>query len=117
MTEAAALGGVMLLHSAQLAMGNDRGVVPCREGSGSGRAAEPTEACREIFDQILYRLEADMNAQQNAFGLPVQPMLQPFLARRHDQTFEAAPAVAHAEELHIVQHSRQLLTRDRKSVV
>src|SRR5580704_6906665 len=75
--------------------------------SGVVRPVQPVEALGEVGLQILDVLEADMDAQQ---VLAVRPRhggaVLVGMGRDH-QAFVAAPARAHAEDVHAVQHRRQ----------
>src|SRR5437763_14310677 len=65
---------------------------------------EPLEAVREIVDEIVGILEPGMDAQGRAGLAPRLRGAQLLRMARDDQALEAAPGIAHAEELHAVEH-------------
>src|SRR5258708_29687992 len=65
---------------------------------------EPLEAAREVVDEVVDILEPGMDAQGRAGLAPGLGGAQLLRVARDDQALEAAPGIAHAEELHAVEH-------------
>src|SRR5260370_34647093 len=78
-----------------------------RRWSGVVRPVQPVEALGEVALQILDVLEADMDAQQVLALRPRHGGAVLVGMGRDHQALIAAPACAHAEDVHAVQHPPQ----------
>src|SRR5258708_35504128 len=65
---------------------------------------QPLEAAREVIDEIVDILEPGMDAQRRTGLAPRLGGAQLLRMARDDQALEAAPGIAHAEEVHAVEH-------------
>src|SRR5271155_5171572 len=69
--------------------------------AGSSRCgfAQRVEAAIEVFDQVLWVFEANMEAQGRTFGLPARRATDARGRGRLDQALEPAPTGADAEQV------------------
>ncbi|HTN64315.1 MAG TPA: hypothetical protein VL147_22625, partial [Devosia sp.] len=85
-------------------------VAVCRQNDaaavGLGRP-HPFESGLDLGDQILRILQADMNANRLAIGVPLRcRTIDCGIAGNH-QAFVAAPTGAHAEQFEAIEHARE----------
>ena len=74
---------------------------------------EPREARGQVGDQVVRVLEPDGKPQARPARVPRRGRLHALRIDRDDEALEAAPAPAHAEEAHAIEHRVDARLRDR----
>ena len=90
------------------------GTRTCRvAGARASAAASRANPCARSAIRSSGILEADREAQARPAGIPLRGGLHALRIDRDDQALEPAPAPAHAEEAHAVEHRVDARLRDR----